>query len=93
MWSGQEKAQMGYFGSKIGPTTNGVHVGALVKILPKASYWNGIEVEQWYRRQKWYVTSLDGNKATLGKDETGKYTMRTPISTNFLEVIKEADDG
>ena len=76
------------FGSKIGPTTNCVHVGALVSIRPKASYWNGHEVERWYIKRKWYVTELEGNKATLGKDESGKYSMKTPVSTGFLTVIE-----
>ncbi len=78
------------FGRKISETTNGVYVGALVKINKGASYWNGFEVERWYRYHRWYVTELDGNKATLGKDESGKYTMKIPISTNFLTVV---DDG
>jgi len=82
------------FGRRITATTNGVHVGALVRIQKNASYWNGLEVERWYRYHLWYVTSLEGNKATLGKDESGKYKMRIPISTNFLEVVKEAEpDG
>lgn len=91
MYNGREEIRTQCFGQKIGETTNGVEIGSLVRILPKASYWNGLEVERWYRYHKWYVTKLEGNKATLGKDETGKYTMRIPISTNYLEVVEESN--
>lgn len=91
MRNGREEFRMQYYGQKIGETTNGVEIGSLVRILPKASYWNGLEVEQWYRHNRWYVTALEGNKATLGRDETGKYTMRIPISTNYLEVVEESN--
>ena len=79
-------------GQKIGKTTNGVHIGALVKIEENASSWNGERVENWYKGRNWYVTELEGNKATLGRDETGKYKMAIPISTSFLIVLKQAEE-
>mgnify|MGYP006988970767 FL=1 len=80
-------------GREIKDTTNGVHVGALVSISPNASFWNGNKVERWYYLKKWYVTALEGNKASLEKDETGRYSIRVPISTNFLAVIKPAPEA
>ena len=80
-------------GQIIRETTNGIHVGALVSVDKNASYWNGQKVEEWYIRKKWYVTNLNGNKATLGLDSTWRYTFKSPISTSFLTVIKEATDG
>ena len=79
------------FGRRITETTNGVKIGDLVSIQKNASFWNGEAVDRWYRHSRWYVTALEGNKAMLGKDETGKYKIRLPISTNFLEVVKSAD--
>lgn len=94
MKKGQDFTISNLFGRRKTETTNGVHIGALVEIQKNASYWNGAEVERWYRLNKWYVTELDGNKATLGRDATGKYRMRNPISTNFLTVIERAtSDG
>ena len=81
-----------HFGRKKSETTNGVYVGALVELQKNASFWNGTRVENWYYHYKWVVTELDGNKATLGKDESGKYKMKLPISTNFLTVVKRPDD-
>lgn len=89
-WSGWHR--LSPFGGKIGPTTNGVHIGALVSIAENASLWDGSRCEGWYQRKKWYVTGLNGNKAVLGKDDSGKYQMRTPISTNFLTVIEPSND-
>ena len=77
---------------KVTETTNGVYVGALVRISKDASFWNGKKVERWYYLKKWYVTKLVGNKATLGEDETRKYKITTPISTNFLTVIQNEDE-
>ena len=79
------------FGRKVRETTNGVHVGALVSIAEKATLWNGTKCDRWYWLKKWYVTELNGNKATLGKDESGKYSMRVPISTNFLTVVRPSN--
>ena len=81
-----------WFGKKTQAATNGVHVGALVKIAENASFWNGSKVERWYWLKKWYVTGLVDNKATLGRDESGKYSIRVPVSTNFLTVIKNAEE-
>jgi hypothetical protein len=75
-------------GGKITETTNGIEIGSLVSISDNASFWNGEKVEKWYRGRKWYVTGLNGNKADLGKDETGKYKIRLPISTNFLTKVE-----
>ena len=81
-----------WFGRRTFPATNGVHVGALVRIENNASFWNGEKVQSWYTRRNWYVTGLEDNKATLGKDETGHYQIRIPISTNFLTVLKKAEE-
>ena len=70
-------------------TTNGIYIGVLVSIADRASYWNGNEVERWYRTRKWYVTCVDGMKAKLGKDKDGQYEMNRYISTNFLKIVGE----
>ncbi len=84
--------RIGVLPNKNGPTTNGVHIGALVSISDNASFWNGEKVENWFQRKKWFVTGLEGLKATLGKDESGKYKLPRPISTNFLTVIKSCEN-
>ena len=81
-----------WFVRKPGETTNGVQIGCLVKISSDASFWNGKKVERWYYLKKWYVTGLDGNRATLGRDESGKYKITVPISTNYLTVLEGAKD-
>jgi len=81
------------FGRRIGPTTNGVYIGALVTIDRNASFWNGERVDQWYRLKRWRVTALKGNRAVLGEDETGRYAIRIPISTSFLTVIKNPEEN
>lgn len=83
--------RLNFGGKRTFPATNGVHVGALVQISDNASFWNGQKVERWYYLKRWYVTGLVDNKATLGKDETGKYSIKTPISTNYLIVIKNKE--
>ena len=85
--------EQNWFGKRTHAPTNGVYVGALVQISKDASFWTGKKVERWYYLKKWYVTELVENKATLGRDETGKYTIRIPISTNYLTVIKEKEEA
>lgn len=84
--------EQNWFGKRTHATTNGIHVGALVQIASNASFWNGKKVERWYYLKKWYVTELTENKAMLGRDETGKYSIRIPISTNYLTVLKEKEE-
>ena len=73
-------------------TYYGKHVGALVRIADNSSFWTGVKVERWYSMRNWYVSDLSGNKATLGKDETGRYNLAKSISTNYLTVIRDAVD-
>lgn len=82
--------KLNWGGQKVEDATNGVHLGALVTISPDASFWSGAKVERWYYLKKWYVTEMNGNKVKLGRDESGKYTIRLPISTRYLTVVKEA---
>lgn len=80
-------------GRKVKETTNGVHIGALVSIDSNSSWWTGAKVEKWWHSRKWYISGLEGNKAMLGCDETGRYSAWKEISTNFLTVVEEAKEG
>jgi len=90
---GWQETRLQYYGRKIGETTNGVYVGAKVRIQKNASWWNSEEVNKWWIGQTWYVHALDGNKATIGKEILGDYNAKKEISTNYLEVIPEGEDG
>ena len=90
MTDGREFYRMHYYGQKIGNTTNGVHIGAKVRIIGNASWWTGEEVSRWWKGEVWHVHDLNGNKATIGKEVLGEYNAKKEISTNFLKVVEEA---
>ena len=75
----------------INTTTNGVKVGDLVSIASNASYWTGAAVPGFVKSKKWYVVSVNGLRAVLGKSQDGVYNINSPISTNFLTVVKPGE--
>ena len=66
--------------------------GDLVKIKSGAKYYhNGASVPNWVRNLNWYIASVSGDRAVLGKDEAGKFNIVSPISTSYLTLIKAAE--
>lgn len=77
-----------YFGVvPTAPEKNGeINVGAVVKILPGATYWSGSNIPSWVKAQNWIVESA--NKSTgryvINKSEDGKSSIMSPIDVKYL---------
>jgi len=71
--------------------TGNVTKGSLVSIQQNASWWSGRAVPDWVVRKRWYVVSVNGLRAVLGKSDDGKYNINSPISANFLTVVTEGE--
>lgn len=69
-------------------TTTKIKAGNLVKIGTGAKYYTGGNVPAWVRKLNWYVDSVSGDRAVLGKSEDGKYNIVSPISVSYLTVVK-----
>lgn len=64
-----------------------VSKGDLVALKENASYYSGAPVPAWVKRLRWYIASVSGDRAVLGKSEDGKYNIISPISTKYLTVV------
>ena len=68
-------------------TTSGggsVKNGDLVSISENATYYNGVAIPAWVKNQKWYIIELSGDRAVLGKNESGTNNIASPINVKYL---------
>lgn len=60
----------------------------LVKISSGATYYTGSSIPSWVLQDKWYVSSISGDRAVLGLNEAKNRNIQSPINTKFLSVVK-----
>jgi hypothetical protein len=65
-------------------SSNGVKVGDLVSISSGATYYNGVSIPAWVKSDKWYVTHVSGDRAVLGKNQSGSHNIQSPVNTKYL---------
>lgn len=65
-------------------TTSTFKKGDLVSIKSGATYYNGVAIPSWVMSRKWYLIQATGDRAVLGKDESGSYNIVSPINTKYL---------
>lgn len=69
-------------------TTSTIKKGDLVSIKSGAEYYNGKAVPNWVIAQKWYVASVNGDKAIINKNEKGTNAINSPINVLYLSLSK-----
>lgn len=74
------------------PNVNPVQLaaGVLVSINAGATYYDGQNIPSWVSNQRWYVSSISGDRAVLGKNETGNSNIMSPINTKDVTVVQNA---
>lgn len=65
-------------------TSSSIKAGSLVSIAAGATYYNGVAIPGWVASQKWYITQVNGDRAVLGKNESGTNNIVSPINTKYL---------
>lgn len=76
-FSGQGKATTSSSGA--------VKAGNLVSIKSEATkYYNGVAIPAWVKKEKWYVTQVKGDRAVLGKCQTGDHNIQSAIAVKYL---------
>ena len=63
-------------------------VGDLVKINDGARYYTGGGIPQWVVNEKWYISSISGDRAVLGLNEAKNRNIQSPIKTNDITLVK-----
>lgn len=63
-------------------------VGDLVKINNGARYYTGGGIPVWVSQEKWYISSISGNRAVLGLNEAKNRNIQSPINTKDITLVK-----
>ena len=69
-------------------TSSTIEEGDLVSIKAGAKYYNGGSVPTWVANLKWYVSSVNGDRAVIDKSENGKNAINSPINVSYLSLAK-----
>lgn len=72
------------------PTPSEISVGDLVSISQDAVYYNNAPIPDWVKSQRWYVRSISGDRAVLGKNEAGTSDIQSAVNTKYLTVVQNA---
>lgn len=68
----------------VSPITASIGVGSKVKIKAGAKYYTGKAIPAWVASDTWIVASLNGDRAVLGKNVSGKNDIQSPIKVGDL---------
>ena len=69
------------------PSTTSFKTGDLVSIKSGARYYNGGGIPNWVAAEKWYISSISGNRAVLGQNEAKNRNIQSPINTNDITLV------
>lgn len=72
------------FGETTTETSSAIKKGDLVTIKSGATYYNGAHIPDWVMADKWYIVQVKGDRAVLGKNESGKNDIQSPINVKYL---------
>ena len=58
--------------------------GDLVSIKSNGVYYDGSSIPSWVKAEKWFISSISGDRAVLGMNEVKNRNIQSPISTRYL---------
>lgn len=70
-----------------------VAVGDLVKISADAKYYDGQTIPDWVKEDKWYVSSVSGDRVVLGQNKTKTRNIQSPIKMSDLKLATLSIDN
>jgi N-acetyl-anhydromuramyl-L-alanine amidase AmpD len=69
-------------------TSSKFSVGDLVKIKSGARYYDGGAIPNWVLAENWYISSIGGDRAVLGNNESKSRNIQSPINISNLTMVK-----
>ena len=69
------------------PSTSSFKTGDLVSIKSGARYYNGGGIPNWVVAEKWYISSISGDRAVLGLNEIKNRNIQSPINTKDITLV------
>lgn len=79
------------YGESAAPTQNTatVEAGDLVSLTKDAVYYQGWVIPSWVKQHNWYVDSIKGDRAVLGKNQSGYNNINSPVNTKYLILVQK----
>jgi hypothetical protein len=68
-------------------STSSFKTGDLVSIKNGARYYNGGGIPNWVAAEKWYISSISGDRAVLGLNEAKNRNIQSPINTKDITLV------
>ena len=68
--------------------TSSFKSGDLVSINNGARYYNGGGIPNWVIAEKWYISSISGDRAVLGLNESKNRNIQSPINVKDIKLVK-----
>lgn len=63
-----------------------VKEGDIVSLRADAVYYSEKEIPGWVKKERWYLKSVNGDRAVLGKSAVGDYEINSPVNVKYLTV-------
>lgn len=60
--------------------------GDIVSLRADAVYYSEKEIPGWVKKERWYIKSVNGDRAVLGKSAVGDYEINSPVNVRYLTV-------
>lgn len=64
--------------------------GDIVSLSADAVYYSEKEIPGWVKNERWYIKSVNGDRAVLGKSVSGSYEINSPVNVRYL-AVEEAE--
>lgn len=66
-----------------------IRPGILVSISKDAVYYNGKEMPPWVKNERWFVKSVNGDRAVIDMNESRTRSICSPINTRYLQTLSD----
>lgn len=74
-------------------STGGVQTGDTVRIAADATYYDGKAMPSWVKSDQWIVKSINGDRAVIDKNVSGKNAINSPVHIKYLMAAAKGTGG
>lgn len=69
--------------------TQSIKAGDLV-VITGSAYYTGKAIPSWVKKLRWYVYEVSGDRAIINRDESGRYSIMSPVKVSDLTLAGTA---
>lgn len=64
-----------------------IEEGDIVTLDADAVYYNGQDIPEWVKAEKWIVKSVGGDRVVINKSVDGTHAIMSPVNAKYLNVV------